>query len=69
MHAHTDLLDFRPLAKDRRLSLIKLGTVGRVKTLVVASGIQSLTGEFSQTCRAEVGMRNKLRHENARLIM
>ncbi|CAI8615437.1 unnamed protein product [Vicia faba] len=31
--------------------------------------MQSLTGEFSQTCRAQVGRRNKLCRENARLIM
>lgn len=30
--------------------------------------MQSLTGEFSQTCRAQVGRRNKLWHDNARLI-
>ncbi|CAI8615438.1 unnamed protein product [Vicia faba] len=43
--------------------------VGIVKTLVVESDMQSLTVEFSQTCRAQVGRRNKLCRENARLII
>jgi len=63
------LLDFRPLAKALRLSTIKLGILGGMTALVVSSVIQNLTGEFSQTCRAEVGRRNKFRHPNARRIM